>query len=143
MAGLNAKTPIPTRIVVHQHSRYLELEFDNGQTFKLSIELLRVYSPSAEVRGHGSGQEVLQVGKQAVTIREIIAVGNYAIQPIFSDDHSTGIFSWDYLHWLGENQVHLWENYLERLEQAGASRDPNDSNNAKFFPESAKSCGRS
>jgi DUF971 family protein len=144
MADQNAKKPVPTRIVVHQQSCYLELEFAGAgiRAFKLAIELLRVFSPSAEVKGHGTGQAVLQVGKQGVTIREIIPVGNYAIQPVFSDGHSTGIFSWDYLHWLNINQESIWEEYLSRLAEVGASRDPNDPNNARFQGGVAKSCGR-
>ena len=95
-----------------------------GSAWRLPFELLRVYSPSAEVRGHGPGQEVLQTGKRDVDIVAVEQVGNYAIQPRFSDGHDTGIFSWDYLHWLGENQSRLWQDYLQRLEAAGASRDP-------------------
>jgi DUF971 family protein len=97
--------------------------FADGSTFRLPFELLRVYSPSAEVRGHGPGQEVLQVGKREVGIDAVEAVGHYAIQPRFSDGHDTGIYSWDYLYWLGQNQASLWQEYLDRLSQAGASRD--------------------
>ncbi|HYF57691.1 MAG TPA: DUF971 domain-containing protein [Burkholderiaceae bacterium] len=124
MAGIDKDTPTPTRIVVHQKSRILELGFEDGRSLRLPFELMRVYSPSAEVRGHGPGQEVLQVGKRDVEILAIEPVGHYAIQPSFSDGHATGIFSWDYLYWLGENQDELWREYLGRLEQAGASRDP-------------------
>lgn len=124
MAGLDKNTPLPTRIVVHRQSRALELAYDDGSAWKLPFELLRVYSPSAEVRGHGPGQEVLQTGKRDVDIVAVEQVGNYAIQPRFSDGHDTGIFSWDYLHWLGENQSRLWQDYLQRLQAAGASRDP-------------------
>jgi DUF971 family protein len=102
----------------------LELGFSDGGGFRLPFELLRVYSPSAEVRGHGPRQEVLQVGKRAVEITQVEPVGHYAIQPFFSDGHSTGIFSWDYLHWLGTNQDRLWQDYLERLQAAGSSRGP-------------------
>jgi DUF971 family protein len=123
MAGLDKSTPTPTRIVVHTQSRVLELAFSDGAAFRLPFELLRVYSPSAEVRGHGPGQEVLQVGKREVGIAAVEPVGHYAIQPQFSDGHATGIFSWDYLHWLGTNHDRLWEEYLGRLQVAGASRD--------------------
>lgn len=123
MAGSDSRSPLPTRIVVHQQSRILELGFADGQAFRLPFELLRVYSPSAEVRGHGPGQEVLQVGKREVGIEAIEPVGHYAIQPRFSDGHDTGIYSWDYLHWLGSQQTMLWQDYLARLQAAGASRD--------------------
>lgn len=122
MAGLDSNTPTPTKIVVHQASRVLELEFSDGRAFRLPFELLRVYSPSAEVRGHGPGQEVLQTGKADVGIDSIEPVGNYALQPHFSDGHSTGIYSWDYLYWLGHQQDRLWHEYLERLEKSGGSR---------------------
>lgn len=124
MAGLSDKTPHPTEIKLHQTSRVLEIAFADGQSFKLPYEYLRVYSPSAEVRGHGHGQEVLQTGKRDVTISEVEPVGHYAIRPKFSDGHDTGIFSWDYLYGLGDEQEELWKGYLERLETAGASRDP-------------------
>ena len=123
MSGLDAKTPIPTEIKLHQASRVLEIAFNDGLTFRLPYEYLRVYSPSAEVRGHGAGQEVLQTGKQAVEIRTMEPVGSYAVQPQFSDGHSTGIYSWDYLYELGENQEKFWADYLARLEKAGAARD--------------------
>lgn len=122
MAGLEKGTPLPTNIVVHAVSRVLEVAFDNGASFRLPFEFLRVYSPSAEVRGHGPGQEVLQVGKRNVVISGIEPVGQYAIQPSFSDGHDSGIYSWDYLYWLGENQPRLWLQYLERLAAAGESR---------------------
>lgn len=123
MAGLDRSTPQPTRIVSHARSRVLELEYADGRSFRLPFELLRVYSPSAEVRGHGPGQEVLQVGKREVGVEAIEAVGHYAIRPRFSDGHDTGIYSWDYLLWLGEQQERLWQEYLERLQAAGASRE--------------------
>jgi DUF971 family protein len=123
MAGLDANTPKPTRIVVHKVSRQLEVEFSDGKLFKLSFEMLRVYSPSAEVRGHGPGQEVLQVGKHGVDLASLEPVGNYAVQPTFSDGHNSGIYSWDYLYWLGVNQEDLWKDYLKRLRDAGASRE--------------------
>ena len=115
---------LPTEIKLHQKSRLMELVFSDGSRFELSYELLRVYSPSAEVRGHGPGQEVLQVGKRDVEITSLEPSGSYAVQPTFSDGHSTGIYSWDYLYWLGKNRETLWREYLERLEQAGASREP-------------------
>jgi DUF971 family protein len=113
----------PTNITLHQKSRLLEIAFPDGKTFRLPYEFLRVQSPSAEVRGHGPGQEVLQVGKSNVEIRSLDPVGSYAVQPAFSDGHATGIFSWEYLHFLGENQERLWAEYLDKLAQAGASRD--------------------
>ena len=124
MAGLDANTPMPTRLVVHKLSKLLEIEFSDGKIFKLSFEMLRVYSPSAEVKGHGPGQEVLQVGKKEVDVSGFEPVGNYALQPTFSDGHSTGLYSWDYLHWLGTNQADLWKDYLRRMQEAGASREP-------------------
>jgi DUF971 family protein len=124
MAGLDQTTPVPTEIKLHQTSRVLEIAYSDGRAFKLPYELLRVYSPSAEVRGHGPGQETLQVGKRDVTIAEVEPVGHYAIQPRFSDGHESGIFSWDYLYELGTEQDGLWERYLSKLSAAGASRDP-------------------
>jgi DUF971 family protein len=121
---MDGNTPPPTEIKLHQKSRKMELVFSDGSRFELSYELLRVYSPSAEVRGHGPGQEVLQVGKCDVDILSLEPSGSYAVQPTFSDGHSTGIYSWDYLYWLGKNRETLWREYLERLEQAGASREP-------------------
>jgi DUF971 family protein len=124
MAGSVRDAPVPTEIKLHQKSRLMELTFSDGERFELSYELLRVYSPSAEVRGHGAGQEVLQVGKQNVDIVGVEPVGSYGIQPQFSDGHNTGIYSWDYLYELGRNRDRLWQEYLKRLEQAGASRGP-------------------
>jgi DUF971 family protein len=121
---MDGNTPPPTEIKLHQKSRKMELVFSDGSRFELSYELLRVYSPSAEVRGHGPGQEVLQVGKRDVDILSLEPSGSYAVQPTFSDGHSTGIYSWDYLYWLGQNRETLWREYLQRLEQAGASREP-------------------
>jgi DUF971 family protein len=123
MSGLGKDTPIPSEIKLHQKSRIMELTFNDGSHFELSYELLRVYSPSAEVRGHGPGQEVLQAGKRQVEIAVLQPVGGYAVQPSFSDGHNTGIYSWDYLHWLGSNRDALWEQYIGRLNEAGASRD--------------------
>jgi DUF971 family protein len=114
---------VPTEIKLHQKSRVMEIAFDDGKTFRLPYEYLRVYSPSAEVRGHGPGQEVLQTGKRSVEIRSLEAVGSYAVQPLFSDGHGTGIYSWEYLYELGENQEKLWSEYLARLKASGASRE--------------------
>jgi DUF971 family protein len=114
---------VPTGITLHQKSRVLEVVFSDGRSFRLPYEYLRVFSPSAEVRGHGPGQEVLQVGKRAVDVRALEPVGSYAVQPQFSDGHSTGIYSWDYLYELGENQEKYWSQYLEKLAAAGASRE--------------------
>ena len=116
-------TPQPTALTVHQASRLLEISFDDGNTFRIPFELMRVYSPSAEVQGHGPGQEVLQTGKRDVGIVEIQAVGHYAVQPVFSDGHDTGIFSWSYLHQLGSEQAERWQRYEERLQAAGMDRD--------------------
>jgi DUF971 family protein len=114
---------VPTTITLHQKSRVLEIAFSDGRSFRFPYEFLRVYSPSAEVRGHGPGQEVLQVGKRNVDIRVLEPVGSYAVQPQFSDGHATGIYSWEYLYELGENQDDLWKEYLEKLAKAGASRE--------------------
>ena len=115
--------PIPTEIKLHRASRVLELTFADGQVFKLSCEFLRVHSPSAEVRGHGPGQEVLQVGKRDVGIDAIEPVGSYAVKLVFSDGHDTGLYTWSYLHELGRNHDALWRAYLDRMRQARASRD--------------------
>jgi DUF971 family protein len=114
----------PTEITLHQQSRVLELAYDDGRRFSLPIEYLRVHSPSAEVRGHGPGQEVLQVGKREVGVTAIEPVGLYAVKLVFSDGHDTGIYSWDYLYDLGAKQDSNWKAYLIRLQQAGKSRDP-------------------
>jgi DUF971 family protein len=114
---------VPTAITLHQKSRVLEIAFADGHSFRLPYEFLRVYSPSAEVRGHGPGQEVLQTGKREVEIRALEPVGSYAVQPVFSDGHSTGIFSWNYLYEIGETQDKLWAEYLAKLQAAGKSRD--------------------
>lgn len=124
MAGLDTKTPTPTGITVHRQSRRLEIRFDSGEVFQLPFEFLRVHSPSAEVRGHGPGQEVLQLGKRDVDIVAIDPVGNYAIRPRFDDGHDSGLYSWDYLHMLGSQQDELWQKYLDELERTGGSRDP-------------------
>lgn len=115
--------PQPTSITVHQQSRVLEVGFADGQQFRIPFELMRVYSPSAEVKGHGPGQETLQTGKRLVGLVTLEPVGNYAVQPTFSDGHNTGIFSWEYLYFLGSQEAQLWRDYEERLRQAGASRD--------------------
>jgi DUF971 family protein len=114
--------PTPTEIRLHQKSRILEITFDDGRQFKLPYEYLRVFSPSAEVRGHGPGQEVLQTGKREVEIRSVEPVGSYAIQPTFSDGHATGIYSWDYLYELGLEQEARWASYLKQLAASGQSR---------------------
>ncbi|MCM2329195.1 MAG: DUF971 domain-containing protein [Lysobacter sp.] len=121
---MDRNSPRPTEIKLHQKSRLLEIAFDDGKRYTLPCEYLRVFSPSAEVRGHGPGQEVLQVGKRNVEIKEIEPVGSYAVKLAFSDGHDTGLYSWDYLHELGEKQESSWKSYLARMEEAGASRDP-------------------
>jgi len=113
MSGLDKSTPIPTEIKLHQVSRKLEIAFDNGKRFELPYEFLRVYSPSAEVRGHGPGQEVLQVGKKDIEIRKVEPVGAYAVQFTFSDGHDTGLYSWKYLHELGREHAQRWRRYLD------------------------------
>ncbi len=124
MADLQARAPTPTALTLHNQSRILEISFSDGTEFKIPFELMRVYSPSAEVMGHGAGQEVLQIGKREVTVVELESVGNYAVQPLFSDGHNTGIFSWETLYGMGQNQDMLWERYLKNMADAGASRDP-------------------
>ena len=126
MSGLTATTPTPVEIRLHQRSRLLELSFDDGQRFELSYEFLRVFTPSAEARGHAPGQETLQVGKRDVDILRVEPVGNYAIRPVFSDGHDSGLYSWDYLYDIGERQDDLWQTYLIRLAAEGGSRDPAD-----------------
>jgi len=123
MAGLTAQTPQPTSITVHQQSRALEVSFQDGAVYRIPFELMRVYSPSAEVLGHGPGQEVLQTGKRDVGLLGLEPIGNYAVQPTFSDGHDTGIFSWDYLFFLGSQQQELWRKYEDRLAAAGVNRD--------------------
>lgn len=113
----------PTEITLHQKSKTLEVAFDDGARYTLPAEYLRVYSPSAEVRGHGEGQEVLQVGKRGVGIAGLEPSGSYAVKIVFDDGHDSGLFTWDYLYGLGRDQEILWQNYLSRLEQVGASRD--------------------
>jgi DUF971 family protein len=135
MAGLDSSTPLPRDITVHQQSRILEVSFSDGATFQIPFELMRVYSPSAEVQGHGPGQEVLQTGKREVDLAALEPVGNYAVQPTFSDGHDSGIFSWDYLYFLGSQQEQLWADYERRLREAGVSRD------APMPEKSGHACG--
>ncbi len=123
MAGLTKDTPHPIEIKLHQKSRILDISFSDGKNFHFSCEFLRVHSPSAEVGGHGPGQEVLQIGKKMVNIQEIEPVGHYAIQLHFTDGHNTGLYSWDLLYNYGLNQDTMWQRYLQRMEEAGASRE--------------------
>jgi len=135
MAGLTASTPTPESLTVHGASRVLEIAFSDGASFRIPFELMRVYSPSAEVQGHGPGQEVLQTGKREVTLTGLEPVGNYAVQPAFSDGHDSGIFTWEYLYFLGSQQQQLWQDYERKLAGAGVSRDDP-------MPQKAgKSCG--
>lgn len=135
MAGLTPQTPTPTAITVHEATRALEVEFSDGRSFRIPFELMRVYSPSAEVQGHGPGQEVLQTGKREVGLASLEPVGNYAVQPTFTDGHDSGIFSWDYLYHLGAEQDELWRRYEQRLQEAGVSRD------APMAAAAAAGCG--
>lgn len=123
MAGLKTGAPTPQALTVHGQSRVLEVSFSDGAHFRIPFELMRVYSPSAEVQGHGPGQETLQTGKRDVELEALEPVGNYAVQPRFSDGHDTGIFSWDYLYFLGSQQERLWQDYADRLKLAHADRD--------------------
>lgn len=123
MAGLQAGAPTPQSIVVHGQSRVLEVGFSDGASFRIPFELMRVYSPSAEVQGHGPGQEILQTGKRLVDLDNLEAVGNYGVQPTFSDGHSTGIYTWQLLYELGQKQGELWAQYERRLAEAGVDRD--------------------
>ena len=123
MAGLTQNSPTPTNLTLHTQSRVLEVAFSDGANFRIPLELMRVYSPSAEVQGHGPGQETLQTGKRLVEVTAIAQVGNYAVQPTFSDGHESGIFSWDYLYFLGSQQEQLMTDYLRRLTEAGMQRD--------------------
>ena len=135
MAGLTSDTPTPTALTVHGQSRVLEVAFSDGAQFRIPFELMRIYSPSAEVQGHGPGQEVLQTGKREVELVGLEPVGNYAVQPSFSDGHDTGIFSWDYLYFLGSQQDKLWADYERRLGEAGVARD------APMPGKAAHACG--
>ena len=123
MAGLRSDTPAPRSITLHGQSRVLEVGFADGSEFRIPFELMRIYSPSAEVQGHGPGQEVLQTGKRGVDVVELEPVGNYAVKPTFSDGHDSGIFSWEYLYFLGSKQADLWRDYERRLQEAGVERD--------------------
>ena len=133
-----SNTPTPTAITLHKASRTLELTYGD-ESYELPFECLRVLSPSAEVRGHGPGQETLQTGKRSVEITDLEGVGNYAVKPSFSDGHDTGIYSWDLLYDLGVNQEALWADYLGRLEKAGASRDIDSTT---LPPKSGGGCGK-
>ncbi|MCC2676765.1 MAG: hypothetical protein K0R89_2365 [Ramlibacter sp.] len=123
MAGLRNETPAPESITLHGQSRVLEIGFADGSSFRIPFELMRIYSPSAEVQGHGPGQEVLQTGKREVTVVDMEPVGNYGVKPVFSDGHDSGIFTWDYFFFLGSKQAELWEDYERRLKEAGVDRD--------------------
>lgn len=135
--------PNPTALTIHQKSRQLDIAFDDGAAFQIPFELLRVYSQSAEVKGHGPGQEVLQVGKREVGIDGVEPVGNYAIKPLFTDGHATGIYTWDYLYKLGRDQAELWEDYLARLHAAGFDGDSGRAPGAALpgAPVAASGCG--
>lgn len=131
---MSDKTPDPTALTVHQASRVLEVGFADGASFRIPFELMRVYSPSAEVQGHGPGQEVLQTGKREVGINGVQPVGNYGIQPSFDDGHDSGIFTWTYLYQLGSQQAALWAQYEARLVEAGVDRD------APMPPKAGSAC---
>lgn len=135
MAGLKTGAPAPQAMTVHGQSRVLEVSFSDGEIFRVPFELMRVYSPSAEVAGHGPGQEVLQTGKRLVELVGLEPVGNYAVQPAFSDGHDSGIYSWDYLYFLGSQQEKLWADYTARLAAAGVERD------APMPEKAGHSCG--
>jgi DUF971 family protein len=135
MAGLKKETPTPDSLTVHGQSKVLEIGFSDGAQFRIPFELMRVYSPSAEVQGHGPGQEVLQTGKREVGIAEIEPVGNYAVKPTFTDGHESGLFTWEYLYFLGDQQDALWTQYEDRLQAAGLSRD------APMMDKAGSSCG--
>lgn len=137
MAGLDNSTPIPEDILLHQQSRILELSYPGGERHQLSCELLRVFTPSAEARGHGPGQEKLQAGKRNVEILSIEPVGNYALRFVFSDGHDSGLYSWDLLYNLGKHRDELWQEYLQQLEKQGMSRD-----HAVDSPKSSTPCGK-
>jgi DUF971 family protein len=123
MAGLQAGSPTPTALTVHSQSRTLEIAFSDGAEFKIPFELMRIYSPSAEVQGHGPGQEILQTGKREVNVVALEPIGNYAVKPVFSDGHESGLFTWDYLYHLGADQSRLWDDYNRRLQAASVERD--------------------
>jgi len=135
MAGLTPTTPTPESLTVHGQTKVLEIGFSDGAQFRIPFELMRIYSPSAEVQGHGPGQEVLQTGKRQVTVIDIEPVGNYAVKPTFSDGHDSGLFTWEYLYFLGDQQAALWQQYEERLQAAGTDRD------APMPEKAGSSCG--
>jgi DUF971 family protein len=139
MAGLRSETPTPESITMHGQSRVLEVGFADGAVFRIPFELMRIYSPSAEVQGHGPGQEVLQTGKREVEVVNLEPVGNYAVKPTFSDGHDSGIYSWDYLYFLGSQQDQLWRDYQRRLQEAGADRDATMA--AKAHSHGGHACG--
>ena len=123
MAGLTTGSPTPEALTVHAKSKVLEISFSDGASFQIPFELMRVYSPSAEVQGHGPGQEVLQTGKRNVGLVDLEPIGNYAVKPSFTDGHDTGLFTWDYLYFLGSQQDKLWQDYEARLSKADRQRD--------------------
>ena len=135
MAGLKKETPTPESLTVHGQTKVLEIGFSDGAQFRIPFELMRIYSPSAEVQGQGPGKEVLQTGKRSVTVLEIEPVGNYAVKPTFSDGHDSGLFTWEYLYFLGDQQSALWQQYEERLQAAGTDRD------APMPEKAGSSCG--
>ena len=135
MAGLSPDKPTPVAMTLHGRSRALEVQFSDGAQFRIPFELMRICSPSAEVQGHGPGQEILQTGKREVDVMDLKSVGNYGVQPTFSDGHDTGIFSWDFLYFLGSKQDDLWADYERRLKEAGADRD------APMLAKTGHACG--
>ncbi|PVE43079.1 gamma-butyrobetaine hydroxylase-like domain-containing protein [Limnohabitans planktonicus] len=137
MAGLTKTSPTPESLTVHGQTKVLEIGFSDGAQFRIPFELMRIYSPSAEVQGHGPGQEVLQTGKREVTVVDIEPVGNYAVKPTFSDGHDSGLFTWEYLYFLGDQQAALWQQYEDRLQAAGTDRD------APMPGKAGSSCGHS
>lgn len=137
MAGIDRETPIPSEIKLHQKSRMLEISYASGESFKLDFEYLRVYTPSAEARGHGPGQETLQTGKRNVEIERIEPVGTYALRLVYSDGHDSGLYSWDLLYNLGAHHDELWQAYLEQIEKQGLSRDIDTTSR----PAAGGSCG--
>jgi DUF971 family protein len=134
MAGLASGSPTPEELTVHAASKVLEIRFSDGANFRIPFELMRISSPSAEVQGHGPGQEILQTGKRDVGLLGLEPIGNYAIQPSFTDGHDTGLFTWDYLYFLGSKQAEIWQDYEARLKAAGVSRD------APMVEKSASGC---
>ncbi len=137
MAGIDRDTPIPSEIKLHQKSRRLELIYESGETYSLDFEYLRVYTPSAEARGHGPGQETLQTGKRNVAIERVEPVGTYALKLVFSDGHDSGLYSWDMLYNLGKHHDELWQEYLKQIESQGLSRDIDTSSR----PAASGGCG--